>query len=424
MIRTIFSIFSFLLILVPFVVSAAGEMPVGTSPVDGISGAIFEKHGGFLHGFLSVGESYADNILYTSGDELEDFVTRVSPGIWFSIPGGQEEIPATATASSAPGGVVRSSLSSPSFRRLLAYLTYTPEFEFHREYSDENTDSHRAEASIEYRFRGDLSIGVLDRFEASHDDRRTDNSLLTNTYTNNLFRAFATYDVSSDISLDVTYSQFMVDYTRDRNLFRDRQDTSIGATLSYHTTAKTAVFAEYGWTDIAYDHTTLNDSREQNFLGGIRWEITEKSAGVIKAGWGTREWDGSRGDEGTFRMEAQVEHRFTDTTRITIGAYQRTEETNITAADYLNSRGVSLRYAQKISSKLQASLGGAWQFRSYEGAVNSDEEDTYFFNAGISYAFRKWLTSGIEYTFSRQESDFGLYDYTANEVVFRVTVSL
>jgi hypothetical protein len=428
MIRNVLCLFAGLLVvlfLAPSAVWAEGGEALGTSSEGGISGAIYGKHGGFAHGFLSVAERYADNILYTPEEEMDDFITTVSPGVWFSIPGGQEEISGTATASSAPGGVVKSSLTSPSYRRLLAYLAYTPEFTLYREHSDENTESHQLEASLEYRFRGDLTLGFLDRFDASHDDRQTDNTLLINAYRNNLFQVFATYDVSSDLTFDLICSHFLVDYTEDRNLYRDRRDMSVGGTLSYHLTSKTSLFAEYERVDMEYDNAGLRSSREQNFQGGLRWEITEKSAGVVKAGWGIRDWDLSQaGDEGSFRMDIQVDHRFTNTTRIAIGAYQRTEETNTLAADYRIGRGASFRYTQKIRSKLQAHLGGSWLFETYKGGAGELKEETYACNTGLTYTLRKWLSAGLEYTFSRQTSDFELYDYTANEVVFRVAGSI
>ena len=415
-----------LILLSASVTFAEEAAPVVSRPVNGISGKIYEKHGGLVHGFLSVAEKYADNILYTPENEKRDLITLITPGIWLSLPGGKEEIPQTVTASSAPAGVVQSSLSSPSFRRLLMYASYTPEFEIYRKHTNENTESHLLEAGVRYRFRGDLSLGVLDQYDVSHDDRSSDHSRLLNTYKNNLFSVSAGYDVARDFSVEAGFSSFRVDYSAARNDFRDRRDTSADGTLSYHFTSKTSVFWEYEWVDISYDEAGLDDSREQNLLVGLRWDFTGKSAGIVRAGWGVKQFDSAiRGDEGAFRMDIQVEHHFTGDTGIVLDAYQRTEETNLLSADYRMSRGVNLAYTQKIRSWLQISLGGAFVSDTYEGgALSNPRERRYTLNAGAVYAFRKWFTCGVEYTFSRQDSDFAMNDYRSNEVVFRVTVSL
>lgn len=393
-----------------------------------ISGAIFEKHGGYVHGFLSVAEKYSDNVLYMPGYEVDDFITLVSPGIWVSIPGGKEEIPETTTASAAPGGVVRSSLTSPEFRRLLAYAAYTPDLEFYQEHSDLDIVSHDLEASCQYRFRGGLSIGVLGQAVSSYDDRRTSNSIRINEYDNQLLQIFAGYHMSPKLTIEAGYSQFLVDYNAGRNFFRNRTDESANGSLSYHISPKSSLFTEYEFVRIVYDGNSLNDSDENHLSGGWRWNITDKSSGLIKAGWGVKHFERPDIDnEGSFRLNVQIAHQFTAKTKISINAYRRTEETNILITDYLLSNGISFQYTQKIRSKLQVAIGASWMLRSYRGgpaAADTAEETLYAINAGINWAFRKWLTTGIEYTYNRRFSDFILSDYTTNEILFRITASL
>ena len=71
----------------------------------------------------------------------------------------------------------------PEFRRLMAYLVYSPEFEFYADNSDEDTESHHLEASFQYRFRGGLTVGILDQFLKTHDERGTGFTTILDEYT-------------------------------------------------------------------------------------------------------------------------------------------------------------------------------------------------------------------------------------------------
>ena len=55
----------------------------------------------------------------------------------------------------------------------------------------------------------------------------------------------------------------------------------------FRLTAKTSVFVEYDFADIDYDSSS-KDSHEHRYFAGIRWEMTGKSSGQIKGGYGKK----------------------------------------------------------------------------------------------------------------------------------------
>lgn len=421
----IFSSIAAVLLLTLCPLSAAGQTTDGPAATH-LTGDLFESHGGYAHGFLSVGETYCDNILYTPTDELADWVTRVSPGLWVSIPGGQEEIPNTATASSVPGGVVQSSLKSPEFRRLLAYLSYTPEFEYYRENSDENTTAHLLKASVEYRFPVWLSGGAAAHWRTTHEDRRTDNSLAINEYTSELFRGYGECQFSPRVSLEIFGSYYALDFDEDRNAFRNRIDYSAGGDLSYALTAKTDLFARCELVVLRYDEDWVRNGEERNIYGGFRWDVTDKSSGSIGIGWGKKDFVASGAEaETNFRVAVQIEHQFTAKTGISLDAYRRTEETNISFSDYRLTQGVDFLYTQQVRSKLLLSLEYFLAMETYRGgSISNLEEVIQMAGAGVTFAIRKWFSAGVEYTYSRRASDLDDLDFTANEVVLGLTLSL
>ncbi|MDX9787065.1 MAG: outer membrane beta-barrel protein [Desulfobacterales bacterium] len=399
-----------------------------------ISGAVFERAGGYCHGFLSVAELYSDNIYYSDRDNASDTITRITPGVWFVLPGGKERLPETATASITPGGVVIRGAGSESFRRLRAHLFYSPEFEVYADHSGENTQRHLAEGSVAYNFSGGLTLGVKDQYHYTNDERGagvTSATLALDKYSSNLFSVFGAYPISSKLSVEADYSRFYVDYLAGRNDFRDRNDASASAALFFQLFSKTALFGEYEYVDIVYDSENVWDGDEHHFFGGLRWRMTGKSTGMIKAGWGLKNYDIDASEQENIGIfQAKIDYAFTAYTGMTISAYRRTNESNIETADYTVTDNLSVTYSQRIRKKIKASFELAYTRDSYnsnrmgENVAGDREDEIYDIVAAVNYAFRKWITAGVEYTHAERDSSFEDYEYSVNEFLFKISCSL
>lgn len=399
-----------------------------------ISGQMFKRGGEYYHAFLSVAELYSDNIYNTHTGKESDSITRITPGVWVMVPGGKERLPETATASVTPGGVVVGSMGSESFRRLKAYAFYSPEFEIFANNTDQNTQSHHAEGSVEYHLVGGLSLGILEQYRNSHDARGSGITSITtdlDKYMTNLLRLFASYDVSSRIRMEVNYADFYVDYDADRNAFRNRNDTTLSGAFFYRLFSKTSVFGEYEYLKIQYDQDNDLDGDEKHIFGGVRWRATGKSGGMIKGGWGIKSYDQAGFDqEKTLIFQAQVDHHFTDKTGVVVSASRRTNESNLYTSNYSIAENMRIAYFQKIRDKITATLGAAYTRDSYNEDFRIDnisrarEDELYDITAGLSYAFRKWLTAGMQYRYSQRDSNFSEFSYTTNEILFKLSGSL
>lgn len=136
----------------------------------GISGDIFGKRGGYVHGVLSVAEEWTDNLFYDSDDTQSDFVTYVSPGIRLSIPGTKEELLTVDGSTTAPGGMAFGRMDVGGGRRFQAYLSYAPEFEFYADNSDEDTTTHLANGLLSWRLRSGLALELIDQYTVGYQD--------------------------------------------------------------------------------------------------------------------------------------------------------------------------------------------------------------------------------------------------------------
>jgi hypothetical protein len=282
---------------------------------------------------------------------------------------------------------------------------------------------------FQYNFRGGLSIDVIDQFQESHDIRGTGISTELDKYSTNLTNLMITYDLSEKFRLRGEYSNFLVDYSDSRNDFRDRVDNGLSGYLFYKVLPKTSFFVEYEFLDVNYDQDTIPDSKEHHFFGGIQWDITAKSKGRFKAGYGEKNFSGG-GDSNDLIFEVQLDHQFTTKTSLKLAATRKTNETTISVTDYLLSTALRAEYLQRVTGKITGSLGLGYRNDSYKGEITiggvTDKRDDDIYNASLAfqYEFKDWLKADLGYIYTKRDSNFPEFDYTNNTLFFRITGSL
>jgi len=410
--------------------AVAEEIPIGTS-VEKPSEQVFGVKGGYIHPFLSVTEFFTDNVLNSRDNKKSDFATIISPGIWLTVPHVKEKLLLMDTANISPGGFSLSRYKPETFRRYQTYFFYNADIEMYSRESSFDSINHKAEGLFQYNLRGGLSFELVDQFLASHDVFGTGISTHLDRYRNNLANFITRYETSDRLMFRLDYSNYLVNYTSSRNNFRDRDDNSISAYVFYKFRPKTSLFYEYEFIDIAYSDNVLSDSNEHHHFFGIQWDVSAKSKGSIKAGYGLKDFS-SPGfkNSNDFIMEAQIDHKFTPKTSLILKASRKTNETNITTTDYILSDSVEADYLQKLTGKISAGILLGYTHDTYHGDVTLGGEtktltDNYYTGAlAFQYKFKEWLEMDAGYVINLRDSSFSDLDYTSNKLFLRVTGSL
>jgi|GEM_PF-991143 len=420
-----------------------GEKPSGGLPSEPVTGVektgkkritsydIYGKRGGYFHPFLSVTEYYTDNIFNTPDNEKSDFVTVLSPGIWLSVPRIRQKLVSMNTSTIAPGGYKVSRPSENFFRRYQAYLLYATDIEIFSRYDSENFVGHKVDGLFQYNLRGGLSFEFVEQFLYSHDVRGTGISDELDKYYSNLANVRLRYDTGSRFRFMADYANFVVDYKDPRNDFRHRNDHTISGYVFYKLKSRTSAFFQYQYIDVDYKNDMLSSSKEHNMYGGIDWEITAKSRGSVKAGYGMKDFADPLIDNAeNFILEVRMDHKFTPKTSFTLNAWSKTFETNISTTDYILSHGMEFGYNQQFTGKLMGNARFSYikdTYKgdlTYEGVTKERDDDYYIGTVGVYYEFREWLATGIGYTHTRRNSSFPGFEYTNNMVFLNITGSL
>ena len=397
---------------------------------DQIGWDVFGKKGGWFHAYLTLEEKYSDNIFYMDTDEESDFITLVTPGIWLSIPGRKEKSRKIYTSKDTPGGISISRYDEPSFRRLNAYFSYEPQFEIYADNSDHNTTRHQIEGALQYNLKGGLSFELLEQFIDTYD---VYSSSLTDReeqdkYTTNLANVAIGYRVSDKLNINLGYSNFLVDYDENQNEGLNRTDHTGTGYIYFQVRPKAAVFAGYEFTQVDYDGFGRSDNTENRFYGGFQWDITEKSRGRIKAGYGDTDFDDPEIDNAKdYIYEIQLDHKLTRKTSLSLLAYRKNEEADFSVYDYILTHKATASYLQRITNKISIGTRLSYAYENYKSEVITGEkrkDDFYYLNPYIRYHFRDWFSIHLEYKYEKRDSNTSLYVFETNSLLIGLTLEI
>jgi predicted porin len=384
-----------------------------------------------IHGSLSLTGIYTDNVLNSRDNKKADFSTVLTPEIWLTVPGIKQKLSLLTLSPRAPGGFTLSTPDSEQKRRLSGYAYYRTDIPLSSSsgispYGEQLM--HKLGGGILYNGPR-ISASLADQYESSYHEREAGMVLKPgeqDRYDANRFDALLKYTSLNRLGLDLGYSNFIVRYASGESSFRDRSDDLFSSSVSYRLSPKMSLLAEYEYISIAYDQESSLDSSEHYFLGGLSWDITEKSKGLIKAGYVVKDFENGFGRHDDFSFEVQLDHRLTPRTSLLVSGFRKTSETNIADMSFSITNGFETRLQHMLSTRLTTSAGFLLtedHYKDEAGLTESVESRTYQGVLECQYEFRRWLRGRVGYAYTQKDSSRNELEYKTNSLFFLITLS-
>lgn len=379
-----------------------------------------------VHPFITLDTSWSDNIYETSGHTTSDMVFYTRPGIWLALPGADRQIVTVETASASPGGLTLSRFNDNDTVRYQTYLLYSPELETYARHTKHNDINHKFEAYALYNTPGGLSVEIFDQMVSSHDDiiEHQDNL----NYTNNFLSPTVSFAPTEKLTFRLDYSMYNVNYERSANV-KDRVDNTVSAYAFFQVLPKTSLFVQYAHLDINYDNTTdpkkSIDSTEQEYLLGVKWNITDKTTGSFKTGYQKKDFDGSDyGNTTRMKMELKANYEISGHSSISLTGRNEFIETDEDDAYYIQSNNFLAVYEHSLSARLTGFFSLFYNNEDY-GRL-SREDRTLDFSPSLSYIYNDWLSFNAAYTFEsvRSTGSAAGDDYSKNTVLLSASMTM
>lgn len=400
-----------------------------TKPVD--SGESFYTSP--VHPFLSLGGYRTDNLYRTPDDEKSDWVTVITPGIWFALPAGRQQLLDVELLNTAPGGMAVDRFSSQAGRRLQGYALYRADIFEHDRYSEENRVEHRGEGLVRLSLRGGLELELFDIYRASYDPYGTGGSTDRDLdkYRANLGKLSIGYRFTPKLSIRGDIGQYTLDYADERNDYLDRTDDSLAGYLYYQATPKTAIFLQAGLDAIDYDENVNDDSDNYSYYLGAEYRVSVKTRALLKIGYGDKRYDrdGSH-DRSDLLAEGQIDYALTPKGTLHLSGMRRVLETDQLGGRNILSNRLQLGWRQRILAKIRSEATVFYLNNRYDGTITigtqSDrrEDDEYGMTVALGYAPVRWATLSLGYEYRERDSNFDSEDFTDNTVFVRITAAM
>ena len=367
-----------------------------------------------VHPSLSVKEKHTDNLFLESGNEKDDWITTVTPGLLLELP----------------------------FWDHLLELDYRADLIYYADYDEHDTDDHLASALLKFDFPVGLEVKCVDEFISSSTppDREDD---VRNDFYYNTASVEASYGISKLYKVQLKYTNRFKDYESmpygpGHKMEYDPEldnftENDVSATLFYQFSPLTSLLLEYGFSHMNNDDKGFpsTDSDSQRFWVGVKWEATALVSGTIKGGYYERDYD-VPDDWSGFAILGDLTYRMTPFTTCTLGLLREARETSVTAEEgaygtyYISTGGmlsVNHLFPKGLSASAHVSYrNNDYQEKSYAGKER--EDDRIGLGCGIDYAIQEWLGCGLSFGFRENDSNHEFEDYRENRITAHITLAL
>lgn len=364
---------------------------------------------------LKLLHKYDDNIFSQDSDEVDSWVTTITPTIQAKADNGQGSY---TMLYQLDGGVYSNS-------------------------SDDNFLDHRFGLDGEWELNHRNTIGANFELNNLHEERGTGFSQGGNALNLSSPDEYRETVLSGDYTLGGIKSKgrlisefeyYDKRYTNHRATTntRDRDQIKIKETFLWSLTGKTELLIEGSYTDIDYKNDPASlpnaqdtlDSSRLKLLTGVNWKATGKTEGEIKFGYANKSFDDSdRDDFNGLSWDVKIQWAPKEYSKLTFNSGTSQEEAN-GSGDFIDTSKVGLAWNHEWNDRFNTGLNFSYTKEDYEGDINNQEDDSYVYGIRLNYEMRRWLSLGSSFRFEERSSNVEDQDYKRNIIALHIEASL
>ncbi len=323
---------------------------------------------------LSLGEEYNDNLFLTHTYRIGDFSNVISPAIALS----------TRT------------------EKANVLLNYSPTFIYYYSHSEENSISHQASVSGDYRISPVMTVSAADSFVRSSNAliiRSIDGSgPLTSgqeTLTSNTLTANLGYKLTDQLTLQPSLLYSVTDNSQSNV---SNVNTYSGTFLaSYLLSDRTILRASAGYTH--YDYSLGNDATGQDYIVGVNYKFTPTITADIYGGVDSTSISGQGGTDTGFIGGISVT-KILEKGSVSI-AYTQAVIPGLQNTSPLKSQVLLAHYTTAVTTRLDANLSALYGIYKAIGNISGPDQHRVEItaNGGLTYRLFPWANLFLSYSY-------------------------
>jgi len=348
--------------------------------------------------------AHDSNVALSSGEEIDSFLTRFSPGV--RAEAGSDVNHLTATYQADIGRYHSSQLDNYSDHSLGLVWSWSPLIR-HGLIVDGGWSRHHDERGTAGR-EGELALLPLPPDEF---DQRT----LGARY------RFGAPGARGRLEFAVGADDFKYRNNRDLTIFRDRTDRSLGGGFYWRVAPKTSALVTVDQSEANYDVASL-DSTERHYFVGVELDATARTSGSVLVGRAEKDFeDPTRLDFSGLSWRAAVRYKLRSYSVFDLTTTRDADETN-GFGDFILRRDVTLGWMHQWSSRFSSHVDLGVARDEHRPSLRTDK--SVYYGLSGQYQVSPWLSFGAGYRASDRDSDISELNYQRKQLLLSVEASL
>ena len=242
-------------------------------------------------------------------------------------------------------------------------------------------------------------------------DTTTYSQLFTDYSVNDAFFTFG--GEFNKTSFETTYENLNYDYSQIDNV-SNYNEHIFDLTGYYNFLPKTKALIEYRFGKLNYSNDATRTGDYNEFLTGVKGELTQKAAGTIKFGYQARDYEG-RKDWREPVTYANVVYEISKKTKADLTVERKAEESTYTTENFYETNKILCKLTQELTAKTALSADASYNRDKYPATdIAARRDDMWDVKLALDVKTRKWLTWGVRYEFKKRNSSVSVNDYEDN----------
>lgn len=353
-----------------------------------------------IHPYVSIKETYNDNVFAVATDTKSDWINTITPGIRLELP----------------------------VRRHLFIAEYNVVINSYSKFSSEDTTDQNARFVADFKLGSLFGLTLRDTYAKGHEPRVSSTSGQIEKFERNAPSVTATYQLADRSKIQLDYTRTSWNFMLSE--YRSRNEDLASAYFYYRFMPKTSAFIEYDWKNIRYDQKANGlDSRVNSGFLGLTWEMTASTRGTVKGGYLQKKFDAAGNDDvATWGASADISHAFSDYSLLKLNAIREVNESSALGTRYFITTGAYAEYAHKLTYRVSAIARASYGIDDYSNAIAPDTvaryDKTFLGGVGLKYQMRDWLEFSLDYNYRNRNSNIPVNDLKENAVSLTINFAL
>lgn len=225
------------------------------------------------------------------------------------------------------------------------------------------------------------------------------------------------------VELDGAYSEKRYETNRVTTQIFDLDTHKAGGTFFWRVAPKTELLIHAGMMRSDYTAPTSTlDNTVYTVNAGVKWEATAQTQGMFRLGYSVKNmWLPGLNDTKGMTWDAAVRWSPLSYSNVDIST-GRTFNDPLAGGNAIINSYYSARWAHDWTDRITSTISGGYVTDSFNGTARRDQISS--LGLGLSYAMRRWLTFGADYTYSARDSNAVTFGYRKNLLLFSAKIAM